>query len=307
LFGLHQGRWDGNQAGQDQLNRGVPLARVIEDIHSRYGDLPALDPAEAPTWNLGGAKRFGPIIGTGDFQAQVWRSALGGHTRIFLLRGEPGSGKSYCIDVLSALLPEGSHQKVIVSAELLAKQDAQTLAGTIATVASASLEPLVSIGEYGSTSCAWVRDEVITKLVRAMNNARGGRDVWLCIKDLNEHRIEGAQAEEFLLLLYDQVRSSSWLHVVLDGMQGDLPAHIEDFAEPSYMQRVTKLDLEAYVLRFFASVQINMESTAVDMVVDLGFQIYSNMLAQQPARALRTLSEAIRGMLGKFLPPVNAL
>jgi hypothetical protein len=289
LFGLHQGVWQGGGDAKAVINRGVPIMRVLEHA----GPLPGLDPSEAPTWNLGPVHSHAPVIGTEPFQEVVWRAVSARNPRLILIRGGKGSGKTFCIDVLSAMLAEGAHLKIVVSAGLIGKQDPVTIAATLCNAASAPLDPITPLASCDSTLSVWLRDHVAAGIVRALDRVRGRRTVWLCIRELNHFDIDADHASDLLLLLYEATRDKEWFRVVLDGMQGSVPETVADVTEQYDVRDVKLEDVKTLIRRYDADLQLGMPGGWVSSIATPAFANFVRDRAANPVSAMQALVEDI--------------
>ncbi|MDQ6707961.1 MAG: serine protease, partial [Acidobacteriota bacterium] len=142
LFGLHQGEWV--PLNGTTVNRGIPIVRIKEHIQASIQELPAPDPSETPVWKLSKVDLEAPIIGCDPFQSLVWRSAVAGSPRVLILAGDLGSGKTFRLSVLSAMLPDAGHFKIVIPADAISKKDAPELAAAICRTAGAPVPVFVS-------------------------------------------------------------------------------------------------------------------------------------------------------------------
>ena len=97
-----------------------------------------------------------------------------------------------------------------------------------------------------------MRDELVEKVIETLNTVRSGRLVWLTIAELNRTDIQGEQASDFLLCLYERVRTTDWLRIVLDNMKGDAPSSISKFTELHPVEKVTQFHIETSLSRAIA-------------------------------------------------------
>lgn len=289
LFGLHQGVWKGKGVGVRVTNRGIPILRVLEHIKAK-GGLPALDPSDDPVWSLGETKYYEPVIGTVPFQKLVWRAAGTGTPRIVVIRGMQGSGKTFHTQLISSMLKDSTHLKLPLDAETISKFDARGLANYICETAGAKLPTLAEPEETDSTGSAWLRDEVLAKLITELDKAREGRLVWLLITQLDVFDIKQGDVSELLLLLYKQTASLNWLRVVLDGMKGDIPGPILTWTEQYNIPPATRDDVQRYFERLRAEKELVYQPAAMARAT---FSDYEEMFAQNPERAMSHLKGRI--------------
>jgi hypothetical protein len=291
LFGFHQGEWKSGTATPLVINRGVPIVRVLEHV----GPLPGLDPSEAPVWHRGKASNFAPIIGTEGFQKIVWQSVSGRKPRVILIEGDKGGGKSFCLDVLSAMLAECGHLKLMLTAGILGKQDPTGIAATICSAGSATLDPITPQASYSSTVSVWLRDHVARNIVQALDKVRDRRTVWICIRELNHFGIESEDASDLMHILYEETRNTDWLRFVLDGMQAELPVTVQDLVESCDVSAPTLDDLKTLMRRYNAKFQLQMTDKVIDMLTKPAFNTYRRDRRADPAAALKALAEEIAG------------
>jgi hypothetical protein len=309
LFGFHQGQWKTaptSATNNERItNRGVPVVRVLEHIKQEITELPTLDPAENPFWSLGATKQYAPVLGTDDFQKVVWRSAVAGTPKVIVITGVKGSGKSFRVEVLSSMLSDGGHLKVTLKADSISKLSAPKLAELICLNAGVAAPPLTPLSEVDSTTSVWLKDEVVAKVMSALDAARNGRLVWFSITDLNKFEFEHEDASQLLLLLYEQTLAVEWLRVVLDGMQGDVQESLTDQKESYRATEILRGDIESYFKRFIAELDLPVGQLVVDAMSKLAFDDYQTNLTANPVTAMKNLYEDVRKTARAFLAQVN--
>lgn len=297
LFGIHQGVWKGVGGAGHVTNRGVPIRGVIDDIKQKFKDgLPGPDPSEIPIWNLGAPMNYAPVVGTEPFQKLVWDSAVAGATKVLTIRGTKGSGKSFLIQLLSYMLPDGGHLKVALEADCVSKMNARQLAEAICKAAGTTLPPTVDPADADTTRSAWLKDEVLTKVVSALQEARDGRLVWLSLAELNNYEIGEKDASELLFLLYEQTLLVDWLRVVLDGMRGDVPMSLRGVTKNHLTTPITREDLLRYFERFRTDKDLQGLNTAA--MANLVYKQYSRAT---PEEAMGELDEEIGDVIDAHL------
>ena len=290
LFGLHQGEW----STVPKLNRGVPIAGIEAHIKQVIGTLPGPDPADSSIWSLGESERNMPVLGCDDFQSTIWQSVLSGQYRLFVVNGMPGSGKTFRTRVLTAMLPASGHLIIRLNQESVSKKSAVELVDTIAHQASQAAPVLVSQAEMNTTAAAWLRAEVLPKLLQVLEQARQGRLVWLVLTDLNTYNIDGALATDVLTLLYEQVTTLPWLRVVLDGMRGDLPEEISQLQLPIQVApSLTEADLMAYIRRRLAVENSTVDDITIRLMSNKLFREYQVVQNNTPEKAARSLATSL--------------
>ncbi|MGA9773323.1 MAG: trypsin-like peptidase domain-containing protein [Blastocatellia bacterium] len=301
LFGFHQGVWTNAPNNDRVTNRGIPAVRILEHIKQSIGELPGLDPSENPVWSLGEAKSYAPVIGTDDFQKIIWRSAVAGTPKLIVITGAKGSGKTFRVELLSAMLPDGGHLKVPLSADSVSNLSAEKLAEMICTKAGVALPVITPLSEVNSTLYVWLKDELVTKVMSALDAARDKRLVWISITNLNNFEIVNEDASQFLLLLYEQTLAVDWLRIALDGMRGDIPARLNEQKESHRVSEITRPDIETYLNRFNAELNLQIGPIAIFALTTMMFQTYQTTLDQDSARAASRLDEEVRRLANAFL------
>ncbi len=293
LFGLHQGEWRNRKlAGGRTINRGVPIFGIKQHIQQNIQQLPAPDPSESRVWKLGMAENYSPVVGCDSFQSLIWKSAVGGSPRVIPLRGESRSGKTFRLSVLSAMLPDSGHLKAFLQADAISKLDAVQLASRICEVAGASIPTFVPASEFNSTVSTWLRDEVVQKLIQALDSVRAGRLVWVIIAELNLTDIQGENASAFLLSFYEQTRTVDWLRIVLDGMKGDIPQTLNRITETHRAEPISLGDIEQYFRRAIAETMTPDEQT-VRLLAGGVYRQFTHYLNRDPATAIEELSKLL--------------
>jgi hypothetical protein len=301
LFGFHQGQWTTAPNNGRVTNRGVPVVRILEHIKEKINELPTLDPAENPVWSLGPTKQYAPVMGTDDFQRIVWRSAVAGTPKIVVITGGKGSGKTFRVEVLSSMLSDGGHLKVTLNADSISKLSAPQLTEMICLKAGVPVPPISPVSEVNSTSSVWLKDEVVVKVMSALEAARNGRLVWLSITNLNNFEIENEDASRLLLLLYEQTLAVDWLRVVLDGMRGDIQESLSEQKESLRVTEIMRGDIESYFKRFIAELDLPVNQMTVNALTKMAFEKYDASLIEDPATAMKSLYEEVRKMARAFL------
>ncbi len=304
LFGFHQGEWADAGGNGHPMNRGIPLARVLEHIKAEIQNLPLPDPSDISIWRLGPTEKLAPVIGCDAFQTIVWRSAIAGKPKIVIVLGDrDGCGKTFRLAVLSAMLPDAGHLKISLTADQISKMQAARLAEVICQTAGAAPPAIVPVAEYDSTTTTWLKDEVVRKTVAALDAVRNGRLVWLLLSELNKSEIQGEHASPFLFLLYEQVATLDWFRVVLDGMKGDVPATVKDVSERHRVPQIAAPDIATYLRRALADLQIP-EDAGVEVSAQLTQSDFDDALAADPSTAMALLSRRARLIVNKYVDVV---
>jgi hypothetical protein len=301
LFGLHQGQWMNGSTNDRIINRGIPAVRIIEHIKAKIQELPGLEPSENPIWSLGEAKKYAPVIGTDDFQKVIWRSTIAGAPKLIVITGPKGSGKTFRVELLSAMLADGGHLKISLNADSVSKLGAEKLAELICTKAGAVPPVIVPLTEVNSTPSVWLKDELLAKAMSALDAARNRRLVWVSLTNLNNFDIANDDASQFLFLLYEQTLAVDWLRVVLDGMRGDIPARLNSQREIHRVSEITRADIETYLGRFKAELNLPIDQVTISALPKMLLQSYQDNLNWDPASAMSRLDEDVRRLANAYL------
>ncbi|HEY0066527.1 MAG TPA: serine protease, partial [Flavisolibacter sp.] len=254
LVGIHQGEWPVKIAGQT-INRGIPMVKIISHYKEKLNELPLPDPADCPVWYI---KKdvYKAVIGCDEFQSQVWRSAITGAHRVITIGGFPKTGKSFLVELATAILPDADHLKIVLAAASIAQKPALGIARDICSLAGAEFPAITPLASYSSTSGAWLKDEVIPKLLEALESKRQNRTVWIALTDLNLYNIEGEHASDFLLLLYGQTMRKSWLRIILDGLRTQLPSTLTGIY-PHTTSMITEADIKMFMEKGLAELDVD--------------------------------------------------
>lgn len=298
--GLHQGEWIRTQGGGQTINRGVPILAFMDEIQQKILNFPVPDPSDSSVWKLSSSDPSAPeapIVGCDSFQSLVWRSALMGKPRFILIGGAAKSGKTFRLSVLATILPDSGHLKVALRADAISKLSAMDLAKAVCKAAGAIIPPFEPASDFNSSGGTWVRDELVEKVIETLNTARSGRLVWLTIAELNRNDIQGEQASDFLLSLYERVRTADWLRIVLDDMKGDAPGSIRGFTELDRVENVTQLQIETYLSRAIAEFKTP-QGDVVQAFAELAFKKYERWLFKSVDNPMELLSDELIDTVG---------
>jgi hypothetical protein len=300
LFGLHQGAWK-NAGNGMKANRGIPLIRVFQHLTDTIKALPSLEASESPLWKR--EPRFGnmPILGCDNFQASIWRSAIHGSPRLFIISGQTGiPGKSFRVDLLDEMLPIGGHLKIPLTAQAISNLSAVELAAKICESAGTSLADLLPPEGINSTQAVWKKDEILTKLIAALDAKRDKRLVWISIRDLNKFDIKNDSGSELLLLLYQQLLVSDWLRIVLDGMKGDIPLELRSTREDHVVAGFEETDLTAYIDRYLANMELPPDQPGLYVTAKLILKLYNKNVGAAPVSAMNDMLEQIMESVDEY-------
>lgn len=310
LIGLHQGAWPrAVRRGDKPPNRGVPIMGIRPHLTA------ALTAAlQTPLiWSLGKSAAFAPVLGCRGFQQAIWQSVrgwkenpqplangtdsqVGGPTskQLFVLSGSTaGSGKTFRTQVLNVLLPVNEHLLLNLRAEAIGKKNAIELAELIAQASEPDTTPIGVLPLPDTTAAARLGPDVWGPLLGQLEKARKGRLVWLVLTDLNNHNIDGEGATDLLSLIYEQVKTLSWLRVVLDGMQGDLSSDLLPYIDWIDTPPLTRDDMADYLRAFLAENNLQVDDLVIDLQLRSLERAYLKAQQQQPELANATLASAV--------------
>jgi hypothetical protein len=290
FFGLHQGEWA--MVGGKVINRGVPILGIKEHIQQSIQQLPIPDASESLVWKLGMAEDYAPVVGCDSFQSLIWKSAVGGSPRVILLRGDGRSGRTFRLSVMTAMLSDSGHLKIFLQADAISKLEAVQLARRICEVAGADVPTFSAASEFNSTVSTWLRDEVVQKVIQALDSVRAGRLVWVLIAELNKTDIQGENASAFLLSLYEQTRTVDWLRIVLDGMKGDLLQSLSRITEIHRTEPISLDDIEQYFRRAIAET-VTPDQQTVQTLSRAAYRQFHYWLNRNPETAIEELSKLL--------------
>ena len=288
FFGFHQGVWNGSTP---KTNRGVPIVRVLEDLKTKYG-VTKLESEDSLIWKLGADKNDAPVIGCEAFQSQVLDASIPGKPRIFTIRGNKGVGKTFHANLVAALLPDAAHLKIELPAQAIATKEATELAKFICSKAGAGTLELEPVSEVFSTAAVWLKDEVTRKLIEAIDSVRNGRSVWLLITQLNHFDIKGEHATQLLLLIYEHVKTSPWLRIVLDGLKTDIPGGMAEHEFRYRVGEITRPQIDTYLQRLGTYFNLNLGTWTLGEAIRL-FKKYETELNNNPDNAAQLLIDTI--------------
>jgi hypothetical protein len=251
---VHQANALNGSSGGPCFNRGVPIGPILRHIKTANPEgLPAPDPELMPMCELAYKGQSVPVIDLDEVQTLGWRLATLGGPKILVLKGAKGSGKTFSVILLKAILPEGAHVKVELNAEAISKKDVLQLVEEICRNAGVSVPQIKSEAETRSTLPTWIRSEVIPNLLNALETIRRSRLVWLMLTELNKSVIEGYGSSEFLFQLYEQALSTDWLRLVFDDIQTELPDSLNAITRRYVVGEIRPQAFEQFVKRFFGT------------------------------------------------------
>ena len=263
LFGIHQGAWPHPPARKQKANRGIAVTNIYKHVKAQ-GELPDPDPANVPIWNVA-SEGVIPAIGCEEFQGLVWSAALRSELRIMVLRGDDGSGKTFKLHILNAMLPDKNHAKVEILAETVAKGDAVQFVEKICTEAHAPMPTLPKPEDYGSSRPTW-REAVVRALVEALDAAHRPagsaetRITWLLFRDLNKPVAFVHEVIELIKVLCIEATKTPMLKIVLDGYKGDLPQEANGVTRTVSTTLMTAEEIEKFYRRLNSELGLGVDA-----------------------------------------------
>lgn len=299
LVGIHQGEWPVKIGGQT-INRGIPMVKIIAHYREKLSELPLPDPADCPVWYIK-KEVYKAVIGCDEFQSQVWRSAITGVDKIITIAGFPKTGKSFLVELAASILPDADHLKIVLAAASVAQKSALAIARDICALAGADLPGITSLASFNSTSGAWLKDEVVPKIIEALESKRQNRTVWIAITDLNLYNIEGEHASDFLLLLYGQTMRKSWLRIMLDGLRTPLPSTLTGIY-PHTTAMITEADIKMFMEKGLA--ELGADAGLVTAAANARFlhRRYRNAVGTDPGEAMEELAADSMALVMDYKP-----
>lgn len=291
LIGIHQGVWQ-----QKVMNRGVPIQNIIGHIKSSIGSLPQPNPATKKIWHVGTA--YEPVIGLDSFQDLVFNELVSGLRRLLSLTGERGSGKTFTSEVVFAILPESEHLKLTLPANEVGTMEAATFANHLLDLAGCEKIAFPPLSE--SSAISWIKQDILSPVMSALESKRLGRIVWIRITELSRYEIAGEHLSDCLNALYELLLDARypWLRVVLDGSRAPVPPTLSLMVLPVLMMPASPDDIKLYLTQLFNELEIegDPQATAVPFA-----HFYQQMQQYAPGQALKLLNQSIVDYLEKLL------
>ena len=229
VVGLHQAAMPNQpQETKEKENRAVPMDRILGTWELKdapapgqmFGRLLAIDTKE---------RQRHPLFGRARLQEWVGRSAAGGgatagnqRDRFLVVSGPRGSGKSFTIDVLRAMLPAGEHS--VLECKTSDFNHETTALGFAAKYLldplGADASGLPGLAQADTSDNAWLNYQLIADLLNVMDQSRKNRMVWIALDELDEVVLpDQGQVRKLLDLLYARAERTPWLRFVLLGVE----------------------------------------------------------------------------------------
>lgn len=292
LIGIHQGSWPVKLDGH-QVNRGVPIDKIIGHIKTIFAQGLPFPDAENPYWCLDKI-HYEPLIGRDDFQFALWESFTNptSKIRLFEIKGAEGSGKTFLTRVAITALNDLQHLKIVCPAETFGKMDPIAFINYICNAAGSVPAKVPTFLEYDTTVAAWLRGIVSGPLLTALDQARNGRTVWLLLTDLNKFGLEGENLQEFLLVLMESVKNTDWLRIIIDGFPVNFPIAVHENTLTYRTKELTETDIEMFLNKCYTD--RGWDSNQMNQVTELLFYIYSDKLPDNAAAFLKLKQGIVR-------------
>lgn len=281
-----------NAAGQALVNGAIPTACIAaNDVP--FDTVQGLD----PIWRLPGTQQL--LIGRDAFQASVL-DAASGVKRIIAVAGAEQSGKSFCIDILRALLGQAEHAVVkLVAADVSARPGEFAAKMLSAAGRPPGAPSLPQPADAETAQDAWIRDTLYPALVTELRAIAGTRRLWLVIDDLDANALANTGSRQLLDMMYREIVDTAFLRIVLIGLRGVVPAAPPAVVAYQPMQPFTQSDLETYIERRFAERNEARSSNDVAMWA----RSVLNAAAMLPLPSVPAVALAMQKVFEDSLPP----
>jgi hypothetical protein len=296
LIGIHQGKWP-DKIDDSVINRAIPITNIITDLTIQVVSLPVPDPQDCPVFKTDIQDL---VFGCDQFVSMIWRTALSQQSSVLRLQGQPKSGKTFLIDVFRTLLPNSDHLKIIISFEDISNISVMDIVKLTCSVAGTAMPAIETLEAFNSSQSAWLKSEVIPKLITALDSARKGRLVWIVFTDMNCYDILDKGASDLLFLLYEEVLYQPWLRFVLDGITADLTAKIRHRSESYITQPVTKEDFGNCLRRLFSEISNEAGVSATPGLAGYLYDFYRQKTVYHPDIALSETASTAKSLVINF-------
>jgi hypothetical protein len=239
LVGLHQGAH-----GQPVVNTGISAIAIRDHIRAQGANL--LDASYVPASRVADGSR--PILGRVTCQEWVRRGAKPGSKPLVRVKPFIGSrGVSFTGEIMRVCLPVGDH--VIRCVQVLElDSDAMTTAAKLLDRLGVDAAGLPTEAAADTSRGAWL-GQLVQAFGARVEEAHGGRTVWLLIDDLQKkkHAIPAGSVREFLSELYKQSTNFTCLRIVLLGL-ADFPSGFPNgFVDDEAIAPPQLADIVSYV------------------------------------------------------------
>lgn len=280
LVALHRGKRS-RPDGSLESNLAVAAAAIaaIDATAAEAQRSDSVDPEYDIVWRLARSKH--PVLGRKQTN-RLLRRMLDPQTAtpILIVRGPDLCGKSFTSRLVEERLgPIAPWLVGIAAAEL--PPDARDLALMIlsrAGVAAAKRNALPKVDENATTDIAWIRDELFPSFRTLVSEAAQARDaahgqlLWLVIDQLNKSSLPATGSRQFLDTLYQQIRTTPEIRVVLLGLDGGLPAGDPASAIEEILPDPTTMDatgLKDYIACLLTACKITPTSSEIGRLAQL--------------------------------------
>lgn len=286
-------------------NRAIPMGRILGEWQIKDAPKSSASVARLLTAETASVHAH-PVFGRGRLQAWIARSAeehgKGGIPDRFLaVAGPKGSGKSFTIDVLRAMLPPGEHSILECRAS-----DFNTMASAVEFATKYLIKPLngdvtklPQLANANTSDNAWLNYQFIGDLLTVLDAARNDRMIWLVLDELNDVVLpDQGQVRKLLDLLYARADAAPWLRILLLGLEavpvpGVNPLTFQDLLGNGVQALAD--DVADYMVRRLSS---NAISLPLDYVQGQARNEIERAIAQLPGginspQLLRTVADGI--------------
>ena len=259
LVGLHQGQITKKDTnGKDQLdtNLAISAKAIGAECATQAASVVTLYDA---IW-ITQRNRLAVVGRTQTLNTIAAMSDPATPTPILVVRGSPGAGKRFTVDLIDDRLAPPDRW--------IARLDASALPAGARAVADLILQN-AQIGETerqtlstplnaGTTDIGWIREPLFREFTQLIAKAANGRLLWIVLENLSRIDIVPTAARTFLDVLYEKVAPLTPatplpLRVVLLGLDGGVPTGnpkaviYEQLRDPDQLVKAEIADFVAYV------------------------------------------------------------
>lgn len=290
LVGIHQGTVKVAPPEEPELkykNAAILILPVLEDAKDALDTYPDTSYRRYIASEDG---RVAPLIGREETQDWIRDSISDGTRRIATVTGPKGTGKTYTIDILRALLPQSRHWIVDLSADQIQQDSPRQLAARFLQVPiHHDLVPPESTGDANLTG--WLKRELVPGVAAALDRRRNGRTVWIVLDDLDIDLPRETGIRALLDLLYLQAATFDWLRFVLLGYGATPPREIAHLIQPITVEPCSKGDVIDFVEEHFRSEGRLGDLQAMRPLID---KVLGDMLTQGEEVWMQGVSEFLK-------------